>query len=324
MSFPQASFVHARFTSSIPIISDMSTRHIENVRAIVGEHGKIYEIGRLIEKCHFGCLVFVNELQFVEHHWTRSGRIYAAKLINLAEYLNHVNDHPENPLSEIACYQYIATLGGHPHIMGLVDALLLSDWYVSIMEYAPGGSILSKVELDGVVAPERMPRYVSMLCSALSFLHEHNICHRDLSAENIVYFPQSDTIKIVDFGMAFMFPDVGLYTPPPVVFGKKPYLAPEILRRVDFYPPPVDMWAVGVICFVCLVHRWPQHKCMMQGLRFTDAVLLESMQLLLQECNITLPQEALSLIQDLLREVPEERLTAQQVLKHAWVENALV
>lgn len=322
-SFPPPSLVHARCSKSIQIM-DFSTQRTEMVNVIGGEHGRMYEVGCVIRKCNFGYIRYVMELELVQNHWTRSNRVYAAKCINVNEYLENSKKKniPEDPLSEIACYQYIAKLGGHPHIISLVDALILHDWYVAIMEYAPEGDLLSKVQLDGVIPPDRMPRYVSMACSALSFLHEHNICHRDLSTENVVYFAKSDTIKLVDFGMAFKFPDVGLCSPPPIIFGKRPYLAPEICRRVDFYPPPVDMWAVGVICFVCLVNRLPVHGGeMFQGVPLTDALLMHSMQLVLQENGVTLPEEALSFIENLLREYPEQRLTAQQVLEHAWLQN---
>jgi serine/threonine protein kinase len=60
-------------------------------------------------------------------------------------------------------------------------------------------------ELFSIVSSEPTPddikkRYSSELLHAVSYLHEHNIGHRDISLENILI--REDTVKLMDFGLA--------------------------------------------------------------------------------------------------------------------------
>ena len=88
-------------------------------------------------------------------------------------------------------------------------------------------------------------------------MHKKNIAHRDIKPENIL-MESKDTsninLKITDFGFAKCYdPEEGGLTE---TLGSPLYMAPEIIKKVP-YDCSVDIWAVGVLCFIMLCGKPP-------------------------------------------------------------------
>jgi cyclin-dependent kinase 10 len=83
------------------------------------------------------------------------------------------------------------------------------------------------------------------LLQALSYLHKHDIVHRDLKLSNLLYTCRGE-LKLADFGMSreLNFSDTTPMTTKVVTLW---YRAPEILLEYGFYSTAVDMWAVGCL-----------------------------------------------------------------------------
>lgn len=43
---------------------------------------------------------------------------------------------------------------------------------------------------------------MKQIMEALKYLHKNNIIHRDISLDNILYSPECQEIKIIDFGIS--------------------------------------------------------------------------------------------------------------------------
>ena len=81
------------------------------------------------------------------------------------------------------------------------------------------------------------------LCSALEYMHDNWVIHRDLKTSNLLY--TNGKLSICDFGMARRYSDpIQPYTKEVVTLWYRP---PEILLGAPTYSIPVDIWSAGCI-----------------------------------------------------------------------------
>ena len=83
---------------------------------------------------------------------------------------------------------------------------------------------------------------VVQLLSAVEYLHENWIVHRDLKLSNLLYNRRGE-LKLADFGLARLYSSPSKPMTPKVV--TLWYRAPELLLGAETYGPEIDMWAVG-------------------------------------------------------------------------------
>jgi MAP/microtubule affinity-regulating kinase len=80
-----------------------------------------------------------------------------------------------------------------------------------------------------------------------------DIAHRDVKLENII-IDQNDNIKLIDFGFScFSKPEEKLK----VFCGTPSYMSPEIVSRREYYGPPTDIWATGILLYAMLCGKFP-------------------------------------------------------------------
>jgi serine/threonine protein kinase len=115
-------------------------------------------------------------------------------------------------------------------------------------------------QYDNCVMYVQHTSYISMtdtMCTRYSFVHTLQnaglgIIHRDLKPENLLLTKDANTdqvtVKVIDFGLSKVLPE---NVQAKSFLGTRGYLAPEMLQR-ESYSKAVDVWALGVICFVLL------------------------------------------------------------------------
>jgi len=100
--------------------------------------------------------------------------------------------------------------------------------------------------------------FMYQLVEGLRFMHEHDILHRDLKPANLLLSKNCD-LKITDFGLARMSPEVGLVDDPRMTehVVTRWYRPPELMLSADGkYTKAVDLWSVGCI-FAEMLGRTP-------------------------------------------------------------------
>ena len=60
-------------------------------------------------------------------------------------------------------------------------------------------------------------------------MHSKQICHRDIKLENLIFYEETETVKIIDFGFA-----TSCKEKLKVFCGTPSYMAPEIVSRIEY------------------------------------------------------------------------------------------
>lgn len=69
------------------------------------------------------------------------------------------------------------------------------------MEYCQKGELFDYLRTEGPLTHEMAGKVFSQIHSAVKYMHELGIAHRDIKAENIV-FDNEMNAKLIDFGLA--------------------------------------------------------------------------------------------------------------------------
>lgn len=241
---------------------------------------------------------------------------YALKVINTCvgdvASMNRINE-------EIKILQM---LGNHPAIIQLIDVdESLPNSIRIVMELCEGGELYDRIQQKQYYPEAEAKVCCRNLLDAVAYIHSKGIMHRDLKPENILLASKvSNTdIKISDFGLAKMSRDYPRRLPRShSICGSDFYLAPEVIKQEE-YGREIDIWAVGVICYVLLSGSLPffhntLHKLYRQ----------------IVERDLSFPEQAwksvskgaLDFILRLLQVRAGDRLTADQALSHPWLRGA--
>ncbi len=153
------------------------------------------------------------------------------------------------------------------------------------------------------------------ILNAIIYCHNHNIVHRDIKAENILFSEKdiSSECKLIDFGISLKFSrDAKLQDKTGTIL----YVAPEVLK--GSYDEKCDIWACGVLLYLILCGYPPFYGSTRQSVM---------KKILKHDINFTgtiwskLSAEVKDIIQLMLTKDPESRPSASQVLEHPWFKN---
>ncbi|KAI9729712.1 MAG: hypothetical protein M1834_006663 [Cirrosporium novae-zelandiae] len=134
----------------------------------------------------------------------------------------------------------------HPNIVNLREVVRgdkLDDVFL-VMDFLEHDLKTLQEDMSEPFLPSEVKTLLLQLVSAIDYLHDNWILHRDLKTSNILMNNRGQ-IKIADFGMARYYGD-----PPPKLTQLVVtlwYRAPELLLGTDKYGPEIDIWSLGCI-----------------------------------------------------------------------------
>jgi len=206
-----------------------------------------YEIGKMLGKGSYGVV------NLARHKST--GRRVAIKTIKIGngetwkELKNEVN---------------IMKSLRHPNIVQLYETFSTSDTLHMVMAECGGGDLShwlkDRMKASGKMCDaefeKNVARFVVKTFSALAYMHDRNICHRDLKLDNLM-LESSDPdaeVLVMDFGLGEIIQGKQKLED---ASGTLPYMSPEVLDESIPYDYPCDIWATGVILYVLLAKELP-------------------------------------------------------------------
>jgi cell division cycle 2-like protein len=263
----------------------------------------------------------------------RTGEVVALKKLKMER---------ENDGFPITSLREINTLlkAQHPNIVHVREIVVGSniDKIYIVMEYLEHDlrSLMRSMKKPFLIG--EVKTLMLQLLSAVAFLHDNWILHRDLKTSNLL-MNHEGILKVGDFGLAREYGSpLKPYTPVVVTLW---YRAPELLLQAKQYSCPVDVWSVGCIFGefltmeplftgkseldeINIIYRslgtpndkiWPGYSelPLVKMVRFEE----HSYNNLIKKVGM-LSKSGFDLINRLLAYCPEKRITAENAYKHPF------
>ncbi|CAG9313715.1 unnamed protein product [Blepharisma stoltei] len=208
----------------------------------------------------------------------------------------------------------------HPNIIKFYETFDDGKYLHIVMEFCSGGELFEKIMEKGKINEKKAACYMEKILLAVNHLHQVGVCHRDLKPENFLFENDSPNaeLKIIDFGLSNKFGDKFKHTTKMETFVGTPYyVAPEVIKGE--YGPKCDLWSVGVIMYVMLTGHHP-FKGETPTQIFQNVVRGE----LNMESPVweTISEPAKDLLRKLIVTDPNQRLCADDALRHHWFSDA--
>ncbi|XP_028319324.1 serine/threonine-protein kinase NIM1 [Gouania willdenowi] len=197
----------------------------------------------------------------------------------------------------------------HPNVVRLYEVVETPSRLYLVLEYAGGGDLHNRICNEGKLSDNTSKVTFAQILSAVKYMHNLNIIHRDLKAENIL-FTCSGCVKVADFGFSTQLSNRNMMLD--TFCGSPPYAAPELFRDESYAGPLVDVWAMGVLLFFMVTGSMPfraetmgkLRRCIMGGAYSVPPWV---------------PGPCQRLIRGILKVAPNERYAMDQMLGCDWL-----
>jgi serine/threonine-protein kinase len=126
------------------------------------------------------------------------------------------------------------------------------------MELLEGETLEAAIERRGRLSIGETAEVGRQVGRVLAKAHDLGIAHRDIKPDNLILIEgeMEPFVKVIDFGIAKSGDDAGRITTAGIVMGTPQYMSPEQLAGYDV-GAETDLWALGVIAYLCLTGSLP-------------------------------------------------------------------
>ncbi|KAI1280678.1 Serine/threonine-protein kinase Nek8 [Halotydeus destructor] len=261
--------------------------------------------------------------QFGEHDWTNHHHNYDfLRVVGKGAYgtvslyrkkpdsslivMKEINMHELSTTDRVLAFREADLLSNmdHPNIVHYINKYENHGNLLIEMEFCDGGTLADFLcQLTQPLKEFEILIIFQQIVSAISYLHDRNIIHRDLKTANI-FITQKTVIKVGDLGIAKVVSTHNPYATS--VIGTPWYISPEMCEGKR-YTKKTDIWALGCILYeiVCL------HKTF-EGSTL-PALINKIVKVKYQPIRTHYSDTLKQLVTDLLQKEPDRRPYAYEV-----------
>ncbi|KAH7926459.1 kinase-like protein [Leucogyrophana mollusca] len=238
----------------------------------------------------------------------KTNGLYAIKVLKKEFIID--NDEVESTRSEKRVF-LAAARERHPFLLGLHSCFQTETRVYFVMEYVSGGDLMLHIQRKQF-SLRQAKFYASEVLLALEYFHANDIVYRDLKLDNIL-LTLDGHVKVADYGLCKE--GMGFGDTTSTFCGTPEFMAPEILLE-QRYGRAVDWWAFGVLTYEMLLGQSPFRGD--DEDEIFDAILEDE-----PLYPITMPRDAVSILQKLLTRDPTRRLgstkaDAEEIKRHPF------
>ncbi|KAL4251848.1 protein kinase superfamily protein [Abortiporus biennis] len=238
----------------------------------------------------------------------KTSSLYAIKVLKKEFIID--NDEVESTRSEKRVF-LAAARERHPFLLGLHSCFQTETRVYFVMEYVSGGDLMLHIQRKQF-SLRQAKFYAAEVLLALEYFHANGIVYRDLKLDNIL-LTLDGHVKVADYGLCKE--DMWFGSTTSTFCGTPEFMAPEILLE-QRYGRAVDWWAYGVLMYEMLLGQSPFRGD--DEDEIFDAILEDE-----PLYPITMPRDAVSILQKLLTRDPTRRLgsgksDAEEIKRHPF------
>jgi len=147
----------------------------------------------------------------------------------------------------------------HPNIVKVLEVFEENNTAYYVMEFIDGETLDDYIRGKGRLPEDEALRISGSVCTALTYMHAHNMLHLDLKPKNIM-LDREGGIRLIDFGLAKQFNDngepesstsLGLGTPGYAPIEQAQY------KQDGTLPVTLDIYALGATLYKMLTGHTP-------------------------------------------------------------------
>ncbi|MEM9218366.1 MAG: adenylate/guanylate cyclase domain-containing protein [Cyanobacteria bacterium P01_F01_bin.150] len=213
-------------------------------------------------------------------------------------------------------YEITRSLGSS----GIIRAYQLQSYQqtlVMVLEDFGGGSLHQFLDQIAVNLSYFL-KIAIKITRALSEVHQARVIHKDINPSNIIYNPQTEELKLIDFGISSrVVQSSTTFKNPDVLEGTLSYISPEQTGRTNrFIDYRTDFYSLGITFYELLTRQLP----------FQTSALADSLELVHyhlakepispQDINPDIPDVIANIVLKLIRKNPEDRYKSTAGIQH--------
>ncbi|KAJ9174810.1 hypothetical protein P3X46_013415 [Hevea brasiliensis] len=162
----------------------------------------------------------------------------------------------------------------------------------------------------------QVSHYSKQILEGLKYLHERKVVHRDIKCANILV-DEKGCVKITDFGLARV---AELNSLMKSRHGTINWMAPEVIKQDKEYGFKADIWSFGCTVLEMLIRNIPYSH--LKNLNANLELEVQKGSIIDHLPNYSLSENALDFIKQCLKRNPNKRQTADELLKHPFVNDS--